>query len=84
MGDIPSTIENPLNTEKNFTFLSIIDFKTPPRLRHGSSKEMGHYTAICHRSGNYIKYNDLINNEKRLKKSHVVQPHVLIYIQNNI
>jgi hypothetical protein len=83
LGDIPSVIENPLNTEKQLTLLGIIDFKIPPRLRCGSTKEIGHYTAICHRSGNYIEYNDLLNSEKKLKKSHAVQPHVIIYTQKN-
>jgi hypothetical protein len=83
LGDIPSMIENPLDMEKQFILLGIIDFKIPPRLRYGSTKEIGHYTAICHRSGSYIEYNDLLNTEKKLKKSHAVTPHVLIYIQKN-
>jgi len=79
--DIPSVIENPLNAEKNFELLGIIEFKMPPRLRCGSSQEIGHYTAICLRIGNFIEYNDLLTTEKKLRKSIEVNPHVLAYIQ---
>jgi len=53
----------------------------PPRLRCGSSQEIGHYTAICLRTGTFIEYNDLLTTEKKLRKSIEVNPHVLVYIQ---
>jgi len=53
----------------------------PPRLRHGFSQEIRHYTAICLCIGNFIEYNDVLTTEKKLRKSIEINPHVLVYIQ---
>lgn len=68
---IPNEIANPID-KTNLRLIGIVDYKAAPMSRRGSNEmfnNLGHYTTIVKRTGNWVEYNDLSLTEKELKKT---------------
>jgi len=79
--NLPQTIINPLNPKNNLQLIGIVDFKVPISTRGSTENSIEHYTSIVQRQGSWMEYNDLLPREKKIKKPEI-NPHLLVYIQN--
>ena len=66
---------------QQYTLRGIVHFIEPPRRRSSDINLIGHYVAIClHKTGQWVKYNDLkAESSKRKSAKFVSNPHLIMY-----